>query len=110
MISPRLLIGSYKIESSKIVLCFVWMTFVFFVLYRFSQKIQFKRLFFVLGCVLLLVTIISFALTQIKQKEENQEPKEDSKVETKEEIKENSSTDEGEVKKKRKRVSKKSEE
>jgi small subunit ribosomal protein S2 len=46
----------------------------------------------------------------IKQKEENQEPKEDSKVETKEEIKENSSTDEGEVKKKRKRVSKKSEE
>ena len=46
----------------------------------------------------------------IKQKEENQEPKEDSKVETKEEIKENSSTDEVEVKKKRKRVSKKSEE
>ena len=46
----------------------------------------------------------------IKQKEENQEPEEDSKVETKEEIKENSSTDEGEVKKKRKRVSKKSEE
>jgi len=46
----------------------------------------------------------------IKQKEENQEPKEDSKVETKDEIKENSSTDEGEVKKKRKRVSKKSEE
>ena len=46
----------------------------------------------------------------IKQKEENQEPEEDSKVETKEEIKESSSTDEGEVKKKRKRVSKKSEE
>ena len=46
----------------------------------------------------------------IKQKEENQEPEEDSKVEIKEEIKENSSTDEGEVKKKRKRVSKKSEE
>ena len=46
----------------------------------------------------------------IKQKEENQEPKEDTKVETEEEIKENSSTDEGEVKKKRKRVSKKSEE
>ena len=46
----------------------------------------------------------------IKQKEENQEPKEDSKVETKEEVKENSSTEEGEVKKKRKRVSKKSEE
>jgi len=46
----------------------------------------------------------------IKQKEENQEPKDDSKVETKEEIKENSSTDEVEVKKKRKRVSKKSEE
>ncbi len=46
----------------------------------------------------------------IKQKEENQEPEEDSKVETKEEIKENSSTDEVEVKKKRKRVSKKSEE
>ncbi len=46
----------------------------------------------------------------IKQKEENQETKEDLKVETKEEIKENSSTDEGEVKKKRKRVSKKSEE
>jgi small subunit ribosomal protein S2 len=45
----------------------------------------------------------------IKQKEENQETKEDSKVETKEEIKENSSTDESEVKKKRKRVSKKSE-
>ena len=47
---------------------------------------------------------------EIKQKEENQEPKEDSKVETKEEVKENSSTEEGEVKKKRKRVSKKSEE
>jgi len=46
----------------------------------------------------------------IKQKEENQKRKEDSKVETKEEIKENSSTDEVEVKKKRKRVSKKSEE
>ena len=46
----------------------------------------------------------------IKQKEENQEPKEDSKVETKEEVKENSLTEEGEVKKKRKRVSKKSEE
>ena len=46
----------------------------------------------------------------IKQKEENQEPKKDSKVETKEEVKENSSTEEGEVKKKRKRVSKKSEE
>ena len=46
----------------------------------------------------------------IKQKEENQEPEEDSKVEIKEEIKENSSTDESEVKKKRKRVSKKSEE
>ena len=46
----------------------------------------------------------------IKQKEENQEPEEDSKVETKEEVKENSSTEEGEVKKKRKRVSKKSEE
>ena len=46
----------------------------------------------------------------IKQKEENQEPKEDSKVETKEEVKENISTEEGEVKKKRKRVSKKSEE
>lgn len=59
-------------QWAKIVLCFVWMTFVFFVRYRFSQKIQFKRLFFVLGCVLLLVTIISFALTQIKQKEEKQ--------------------------------------
>lgn len=59
-------------QWAKIVLCFVWMTFVFFVLYRFSQKIQFKRLFFVLGCVLFLVTIISFALTQIKQKEEKQ--------------------------------------
>ncbi len=46
----------------------------------------------------------------IKQKEENQEPKDDSKVETKEEVKENSLTEEGEVKKKRKRVSKKSEE
>ena len=46
----------------------------------------------------------------IKQKEENQEPKEDSKVETKEEVKENISTEEGEVKKKRKSVSKKSEE
>ena len=46
----------------------------------------------------------------IKQKEENQEPEKDSKVEIKEEIKENSSTDESEVKKKRKRVSKKSEE
>ena len=44
----------------------------------------------------------------IKQKEENQEQRRFKK--TNEEIKENSSTDEGEVKKKRKRVSKKSEE
>ena len=59
-------------QWAKIVLYFVWMTFVFFVFYRFSQKIQFKRLFFVLGCIFLLVTIVSFALTQIKQKEEKQ--------------------------------------
>ena len=45
----------------------------------------------------------------IKEKEENQETKEDSKVETIEEIKEDSLTEEVEVKKKRKRVSKKSE-
>ena len=46
----------------------------------------------------------------INQKEENQEPKEDSNDEDDKEIKENSSAKEGEVKKKRKRVSKKSEE
>ncbi len=33
---------------------------------------QLKRIFFVLGCISLLVTIISFALTQTKQKEEKQ--------------------------------------
>lgn len=43
----------------------------------------------------------------INQKEENQEPKEDSNDEDDKEIKENSSAKEGEVKKKRKRVSKK---
>ena len=59
-------------QWAKIVLGFAWLTFLFFVLYRFSQQIQFKRIYFVLGCIFLLVTIISFALTQTKQKEEKQ--------------------------------------
>ena len=59
-------------QWAKIVLCFAWLTFLFFVFYRFSQQMQLKRIFFVLGCISLLVTIISFALTQTKQKEEKQ--------------------------------------
>jgi len=59
-------------QWAKIVLCFTWLTFLFFVLYRFSQKIQLKRIFFVLGCIVLLVTLVSLALTQTKQKEGQQ--------------------------------------
>lgn len=59
-------------QWAKIVLCLAWLTFLFFVLYRFSQQMQFKRIFFILGCVVLLVTLISLVLTQAKQKEGKQ--------------------------------------
>ena len=43
-------------QWAKIVLYLAWFTFFFFVLYRFSQRMQFKRIFFILGCFFLLVT------------------------------------------------------
>jgi tetratricopeptide (TPR) repeat protein len=71
-LQQNILISFSLNQWAKIILCFAWLTFLFFVLYRFSQQIQLKRIFFVLGCISLLVTIISFTLTQTKQKEEKQ--------------------------------------
>ena len=59
-------------QWAKIVLGLAWLTLVFFVLYRFSQQMHFKRIFFILGCVVLFITLISLVLTQTKQKEGKQ--------------------------------------
>lgn len=59
-------------QWAKIVLGLAWLTLVFFVLYRFSQQMHFKRIFFILGCVVLFITLISLVFTQTKQKEEKQ--------------------------------------
>ena len=56
-------------QWAKMVLLFAWITLFLFVFYRFSDKIQFKRIFFVSGCIVLLFTIISLSLTQVKLKE-----------------------------------------
>lgn len=71
-LQQNILISFSLNQWAKVVLCFAWLTFLFFVLYRFSHKMQFKRIFFVLGCIVLLVTLVSLALTQTKQKEEQQ--------------------------------------
>ena len=59
-------------QWAKIVLSLAWLALVFFMLYRFSQQMHFKRIFFILGCVVLFITLISLVLTQTKQKEGKQ--------------------------------------
>ena len=54
-------------QWAKITLLLAWLTFFFFMVYRFSRQMQFKRIFFVLGCVVLLFTLVSIFLTQTKQ-------------------------------------------
>jgi len=71
-LQQNILISFSLNQWAKIVLYLAWFTFFFFVLYRFSQRMQFKRIFFILGCFFLLVTLISLVLTQTKQKEAKQ--------------------------------------
>ena len=44
-----------------------WITFFFFLFYRLSREMMFKRLFFVLGCILFLGVLLSARLTQQKK-------------------------------------------
>jgi tetratricopeptide (TPR) repeat protein len=58
-------------QWAKITLFLAWLSFVLFVLYRFNQPIQLKRIFFVLGCVVLLLTLSSLSLSQAKLSEDS---------------------------------------
>ena len=44
-----------------------WITFFLFLFYRLSREMMFKRLFFVLGCILFLGVLLSARLTQQKK-------------------------------------------
>lgn len=64
----------YSLDQwAKISVFFAWFCLVCFTLYRFQRRVQIKRLFFVLGCLLLLFTLSSIALTQVKLKASQQQ-------------------------------------
>ena len=56
----------------KITLFLAWIAFGLFLLYRFNQRMHFKRVFFILGCVVLLSMFTALALTQTKHNNEQQ--------------------------------------
>lgn len=59
-------------QWAKITLFLAWLSFVFFLVYRFNQRIQLKRIFFVLGCVVLLLSLVSLSFSQSKLREDSQ--------------------------------------
>ena len=59
-------------QWAKITLFLAWLSFVFFLVYRFNQRIQLKRIFFVLGCVVLLLSLVSLSFSQSKLRDDSQ--------------------------------------
>lgn len=60
-------------QWAKICLVLAWISLLCFIIYRFQRKVNIKRLFFVLGCLTLLLTMASMSLTQLKYQENQQQ-------------------------------------
>ena len=60
-------------QWARICLFFAWLCLLCFIIYRFQRKVNIKRLFFVLGCLTLLFTLVSISLTQLKHQESQQQ-------------------------------------